>query len=242
MWFTLAKNLFVAPAKARAQRRRETSLELPLGSRLRGNDELSAETPRMCFEPSSELNHAIVAMRQSMSKKVDDRVIIQEIPNPHIRDAADQFEKSRKLLAKQPPGSGLLLPRINMAAVAVELYLKCLSAERVYESTKDDDSIGGGVSRIWAKPALRGHILIPQLDKIDLSLRQDLENAFRSNYPSSPDFRDALGDCEGAFATSRYPFEGTDITRYSLGLLDNCAKFLAEFVEQLSPKIRTSAA
>jgi hypothetical protein len=34
------------------------------------------------------------------------------------------------LLWAQPPGSGLLYPLMNAATVAVELYLKCLSAEK----------------------------------------------------------------------------------------------------------------
>ncbi len=34
----------------------------------------------------------------------------QEIPDAQVLDAADQYEEARKLLAKQPPGSGVLLP------------------------------------------------------------------------------------------------------------------------------------
>ena len=52
----------------------------------------------------------------------------QEIPNAQVRDAAEQYEAARKLLT-QPPGSGILLPLMNVAAVAIELYLKSLSAK-----------------------------------------------------------------------------------------------------------------
>jgi hypothetical protein len=50
---------------------------------------------------------------------------------PQIRDAADQFETARQLLDAQPPFAGLLCPLMNTAAVAIELYLKCLLAEKV---------------------------------------------------------------------------------------------------------------
>jgi hypothetical protein len=56
----------------------------------------------------------------------------QEIPDPQVRDAADQFEPARELLWAQGPGSGLLCPLMNNASIAIELYLKCLSAEKVY--------------------------------------------------------------------------------------------------------------
>src|SRR2546423_582877 len=98
----------------------------------------------------------------------------QEIPDPEVRDAADQFEKARKLLAESPPDSGLTLPLINMATVAIELYLKCLSAERVYES------IGGGVSTVSAAPAVHSHRLTQLLDKAGPDLGKKLDRAFRA--------------------------------------------------------------
>ena len=43
----------------------------------------------------------------------------REIPDPQVRDAADQYEAARELLSAQPPGSGVLLPLMNTAAVEV---------------------------------------------------------------------------------------------------------------------------
>src|SRR5690349_8739778 len=87
----------------------------------------------------------------------------QEIPDPQVLDAADQYEEARKLLAKQPPGSGLLLPLMNTAAVAVELYLKCLSAELIYI----EDEHMPEVSRVYAAPTIasgHGHGLMALLN------------------------------------------------------------------------------
>ena len=44
----------------------------------------------------------------------------REIPNPRIRDVADQYEQARLLLSTQPPGTGILLPLMNVAAMAME--------------------------------------------------------------------------------------------------------------------------
>jgi hypothetical protein len=74
----------------------------------------------------------------------------QEIPAPQVLDAADQYEKACKLLVEQPPGSGVLLPLTNTAAMAVELYLKCLFAELMHV----EDELMPEVSRVYAAPAI----------------------------------------------------------------------------------------
>ena len=86
----------------------------------------------------------------------------QEIPDPQILDAANQYESARRLLSAQPPGSGLVWPLLNTASVAIELYLKCLSAEKVYTDA------GEGWSKVSAKPEY-GHVLTRLLDALSLS-------------------------------------------------------------------------
>lgn len=85
----------------------------------------------------------------------------QEIPDAQIREAADQFEAARRLLAEQPRGGGVLLPLMNTAAMAIELYLKCLSAELEFTAINDD--IGGYM--VTSAPK-RGHALVALLDHI----------------------------------------------------------------------------
>jgi hypothetical protein len=55
-----------------------------------------------------------------------------QIPDQQIVDAADQYQDACELLAKKTPLSGVLLPQMNAAAMSIELYLKSLSAERIY--------------------------------------------------------------------------------------------------------------
>jgi hypothetical protein len=151
----------------------------------------------------------------------------QEIPDPQIRD--DQYESARKLLFAQPPGSGVLLPLINVAAIATELYLKCLSAEKVHTAA------GGGWSKVSAKP-IHGHELTELLDKVRDDVKHDLDSAFRAE-PSSfrnLSFRDALKQCEGMFEESRYPFEPNgNLSKYPLDILMACSNFLQQFVAKL---------
>jgi hypothetical protein len=156
-----------------------------------------------------------------------------EIPDAQIKDAADQYESARRLLAGRDPGSGVLLPLMNVAAIAIELYLKCLSAE--LEFTAIDDDIGGYL--VTAAPQ-RGHNLLVLLDKIPDDIRTDLESAFRTR-SGALELRDALSRCDGAFAASRYPFErGADLTTYPLHLLMQCSEFFSELVAKLEPHDR----
>ena len=122
-----------------------------------------------------------------------------------------------------------MLPLINTAAVAIELYLKCLSAEKVYTDAPRGWSIVSAARQ-------RGHSLTTLLDNIDGDLQQELDHAFRAEPPAFAglSFRDAVNQCEGAFQKSRYPFEGgNDVSKCPLDLLMTCSHFLQQFVAKL---------
>ncbi len=152
----------------------------------------------------------------------------REIPDPQVRDAADQFETARQLLDAQPPGSGMLCPLMNNAAVAIELYLKCLSAEKECADAERGWSIVS-VTRQF------GHGLTALLDRIEGDLKDELDRAFLAEFPASwGSFRAALEQCEGAFETSRYPFElGRDVSKFPMDILMGCSHFLQQFVSKL---------
>ena len=160
----------------------------------------------------------------------------QEIPDPQILDAADQYEAARKLLAEQPPGSGVLLPLMNIAAVAVELYLKCLSAELIHV----EDEQMPDVSQVYAAP-VQGHGLVNLLDAIPPDIGRSLINSFDAEFETrwAKDLRSMLGELEAAFQATRYPFEyGIDITHYNLDHLMRLAEFLSHFARNLPPTDR----
>ncbi len=162
----------------------------------------------------------------------------QEIPDIQILDAADQYQRASKLLAEQPLGSIEVLPLMNTAAMAVELYLKCLSAELIY--IKDD--LMPEASRVYSKPAIttgkEGHGLVGLLEAMPTKVRCLLNDVFDAALGASwnKDLQSVLEDLEGVFKETRYPFEpGFDITRYSHGHLVGLADFLGHFVRNLPP-------
>lgn len=157
----------------------------------------------------------------------------QEIPDASIKDAADQYESARRILLAGAPNRGVLLPLMNVDAMAVELYLKCLSAE--VEFTAIEDDIGGHL--VTSAPK-RGHVLVPLFDQIPGDLRAALEREFRTRLEGL-ELRDALRRCDGVLAASRYPFErDADLTKYPFDLLMRCSEFFADFVATLQPHDR----
>ncbi|MBI1747591.1 MAG: hypothetical protein HYR55_13530 [Acidobacteria bacterium] len=154
----------------------------------------------------------------------------QEIPDPQILDAADQYEQARIVLVAQP--SGVLLPLINVASMAVELYLKALSAEMIHVK----DELMPEVSRVYAASAItssQGHGLVGLLNAMPDDVRAALLAAFDAELKPiwRTDLQSVLQGLEGVFMSSRYPFEhGIDITQCNLGHLAGLAGFLAHFV------------
>ena len=162
----------------------------------------------------------------------------QEIPDIQIRDAANQYERAAKLLAEQPLENVEILPLMNTAAMAVEFYLKSLSAELIY--IKDD--LMPEASLVYSKPAITtgkaGHGLVGLLEvippRVRCLLNDDFDAALGAGW--NTDLQSVLEDFEGVFKETRYPFEpGCDITRYNHGYLLRLADFLGHFVRNLPP-------
>jgi len=102
----------------------------------------------------------------------------RKIPDPQVRDVADQFDDARLLLDAQPPGSGLLLPLLNNAVVALELYFKSLGAVAIYTPCPGFP----GRSIVTAEAEVKGHGLIDLLESIPDGVRQSLERAYAARH------------------------------------------------------------
>jgi hypothetical protein len=161
----------------------------------------------------------------------------REIPDLQILDAAAQYEKACKLLAQQPPGSGVILPLMNTAAMAIELYLKCLSAELIYIQ----DISMPEASYVYSAPTntkKNGHRLVTLLNLIPTDIQDLLIAAFSTEFKNyiNKNIRRVLEEFEGSFMETRYPFEyKADITRYNHKFLLEFADFLGRFVRSLPP-------
>lgn len=158
-----------------------------------------------------------------------------QVPDRQIVGVADQYESACRLLLEQPPGSGVQLPLMNLAVVSIELYLKSLSAERVYTS----DAMMPEVSVVTARPSVAGHSLKSLFNAISDEVRVQIIIAYdeQLRFRLENDFLTELESLKGAFETSRYPYEpDKDARRYNRQSLVSIAKFLREFVHTLPPK------
>ncbi len=95
----------------------------------------------------------------------------QEIPNSHIHNSADSFKIAWDLLEKQPPGYGFVLPEINVGAIAIELYLKSLSAEIVYTPVT---TLEDGWNIVTARSQKSVHTLTELFDSIDPNIQSKI--------------------------------------------------------------------
>ena len=135
-------------------------------------------------------------------------------------------------MAKQPLDSVEVLPLMNTAAVAVELYLKCLSAELIY--IEDDLTPEGSFVYSEAK---RVHGLVELLGAIPEDVRCLLNDVFDADLGAgwNKDLKSVLEGFEGVFMATRYPFEhGSTFPHYNLEHLMGLADFLGPFREDPS--------
>ncbi len=159
----------------------------------------------------------------------------KEIPNAQIKDAADQYNAARIILNDLAPGSGVLLPSMNTAAVAIELYLKSLSAEVIHVPDEGWD----GWYTVYAEPSKNirsSHRLVSILGSVPEDIRSDLENTFKETYAGGESFQDILAKIEGAWLSTRYPYEPIGRRGFDLRNLMLISDFLQKFVSGLKPR------
>lgn len=156
----------------------------------------------------------------------------REIPDAQVRDVAEQFDDAWRLLHSQPLESGLLLPILNNAAVALELYMKCLCAVVVHTPVDDFP----GLAIVTAEAGVRNHKLVGLLESIPEYVRKPLEDSYALTHPEES-LQDTLSQYEGLFAISRYAFEKNEknIKQYPLLPLMNLCTFLREFTKNMTP-------
>jgi len=157
------------------------------------------------------------------------------IPNPQVKDAADQYCEAAFLLSQQPPGSGVLLPFLTTATFALELYLKSLNAEDVYHP------LDSSVYLVTAQSTERGHHLTRLFNSLDTELQDSLAAAFQQSELSASYSRleGLLDRYNTLFVDSRYPFERTGILdNLRLDHLIGLVELLHDFVQNLPRSAR----
>jgi hypothetical protein len=154
-----------------------------------------------------------------------------------LRAAADQFDDARQLLQDQAPAQSGVLPLINNSSVAIELYLKSLSAVRTYTPVAGFAEM----YHVTAEGTVKGHEPLKLFEGIPPDIRSRLLEAYAAQCPGEP-LPDVLARYAGAFTASRYAFEKDQhIDRYPLPALMRLCGFLRQFVGALTPVHWTNA-
>ncbi len=156
----------------------------------------------------------------------------REVPNSQVLDAAEQFHAAFRSLIAASPDGGVLLPALHCASIALELYLKSLSAREL----ELPDPVLPDVATIHAEARTPSHKLTNLFDLVPSAEQQLLELAKQSRprLNDYADIRDLFGVHESMFIASRYPFEvGRDFD-------DIKTDVLGELLDVLDVTIRAS--
>ncbi|BCL75620.1 hypothetical protein JHS3_13560 [Jeongeupia sp. HS-3] len=162
----------------------------------------------------------------------------KQIPDPQVKDAADQFWTAADLLRAQPPGSGVLLPEIINSVLALELYLKSVSSYSIIKDLEDyGNGVRGGV--VTAQPEKSTHKLSQLYDTADDWVRTELESEYSTStlYQNGKTLRDLLLRHDNVFVAVRYVYEDSDPLRsLNIAELHQLAQLMKGVVETLARK------
>lgn len=138
--------------------------------------------------------------------------LYHEVPNPQLFEAAKQFHQGFWVLIRQGSDTGALLPALQCAAVALELYLKCLSASEA------------PILRIHVEGESHSHAhsLEVLFELIPPDARHLLDKAVQlaPRLKAFPDALAALRAHSAMLSDLRHPFEqGTSFNQVEIGVL-----------------------
>ena len=158
---------------------------------------------------------------------------VYRIPNSQVKDAADQFDQARRILQEHGPGTGVLLPQLHAAAMALELYLKSLAS---YDTPDGDTS---EVHIVRATPDSQTHSLTDLLSRVPANYRDALLDAFRSREFEhvKGSLSDVLKPFNDLLVSSRYPFH-QGLKSGLLEVLTELVDFFHDFVSGLKGTVQ----
>jgi hypothetical protein len=169
------------------------------------------------------------------------RYVKQYIPDPQVKDVADQFCDAAELLWVQPPGSGFVVPAIINSVLAIELYLKSFTAYSVIKNLKDyGDGVSGGIVTVERqKSGKTGHELTDLFDETEDWVKNEFENRYSASrlYKAGSDFRTCLSAYDSVFVKVRYLYEDSSCFKgVDIGELRELMKLMRNMVESIPRK------
>jgi hypothetical protein len=175
-------------------------------------------------------------MMNEITDKYD--YVKKSIPDPQVKDVADQFFGAAEYLWAKPPGSGVLIPAIVNSVLAIELYLKSLTA---YSVIKNLDDYGGGVQGgvVTAEPEKLVHKLTEIFNAMEESIKKEFEDRYvKSNiFRSNSRFSNRLRAYDNVFVKVRYVFEDSSVFKsVDINELQQLMRLTRDVVELLPRK------
>ena len=171
------------------------------------------------------------------------RYVKQYIPDPQVRDVADQFCDAAELLWVQPPGSGVVVPAIINSVLAIELYLKSLTAYSVIKNLEDcGDGVSGGIVTVERqKSGKTGHELTDLFDATEDWVKEEFENKYcvSNIYKANSNFRACLCGYDSVFVKVRYVYEDSSYFKgVNISELRELMKLIRNIIESLPRKAK----
>jgi hypothetical protein len=170
-------------------------------------------------------------------KKIPNAQYVQmEIPNLSVLDSAEQYYDGAIILKKQPPLSGVLLPQLTNAALAMELYAKSLNTWSIIENYQ---SYGNGVfgGPVKGKPRSRGHAIsaiiadyIPELIEEINRMHRDLTIPF-----NHAELIDEFRKYDNFFENIRYSYENDCLNEFELHDFWQAVELMRLIVKSVNP-------
>ncbi|MBL0564613.1 hypothetical protein [Aeromonas veronii] len=159
-----------------------------------------------------------------------------EIPNLMVLDSADQFYDGAKILNELPPGSGVLLPIITNAALALELYIKALNVRSVIEVYRPYNN-GGYGGRVKEIPFKGSHVLSTLLNSVIDEIKRDVDGLFNDGVitHSFCDLIDLVRPYDSLFVQVRYSYENDVLSNFNITELFECIEIVHDVITKITP-------
>jgi hypothetical protein len=153
-----------------------------------------------------------------------------EIPNRQIADYADQIATAVEFLYEHVARVQCAPSVLIEGALAVELYLKSLSAETVLHPLEGCEVL----QQVTAVPQ-KGHVLEKLFDVIEQPIRDELQAAYATppGVTGQTSLRAALGRYSTTFVDIRYIFERQEAGNLDVGGLIRLVQFFRSQVSRL---------
>lgn len=167
----------------------------------------------------------------------------QHIPDPQVKDVADQFFDAAEFLWGQPPHSGVVVPAIINSTLSIELYLKSFTVYSVIKDIehRENGVSGGAVTCEREKSGRTGHELTVLFDATEGWIKDEFEKKYLESSICKPtiDFRGCLSAYDSVFVKVRYVYEDSSFfTRVNVGELRALMKLIRTTIEAFPGELR----